>query len=190
MKYIDNINYRKSLDLKILQGEKLSFKEKKWCAENPIFNEKYMEPYYQKDIIKLTPQCSYKIIITVEKFTNSNNMIPIIGTVLGKGEIIANYIICDQKSNKVKTLGVVLTPQTPTTTFILKTENGFVNLQYQCEYFDDKMNLYKIESSIANLSYAMKKIVISDCKSKYICKNPFDDMDDLIFILEWQVLDQ
>ena len=205
MDFIENIEYRQELNKKVAAGKKLTPSEKEWCKTNPVYNGKYTEPCYQRDIIQLSPNSSYNIKVTLEYSPNDNIFfeivdvcspnpevtIPTIGIPWGRGEIKAHII--DQNpeektSKKVKFLGVLISKLRPTSSFVLNSEHGYMSIEYKHQYFKEKMKLYTRESSVLNFAYGMKKELVSDNKVRYTCKNPLADhgvFDDLIFSVEW-----
>ena len=190
MDFIESIKYRKSIDAKSAKREKLTKEEKKWCETNPIFNEKYQEPYYRRDIVELSTNCLYQVTVTLEKFCSG--MLPLIGIPLGEGYIVANIVdinTMQSKKAQTKILGVLLSEQYPISSFTLNSKIGYMSIEYQCQYFDTKMNITKIEPSILNFAYGMKKQELAENKVRYSCKHPLNTemgSDDFVFVIEWK----
>lgn len=193
MNYIENINYRHELLQKESFGKKLTSEEKEWCKSNPIFNERYEEPCYQRDILHLPSNCLCNITTTLIHRTKGVSIIPIIGVVLGKGSIYAKST--DLSSGEIKEictkkLGVLISEERPISSISFLTKNGYMSVEYECKYFDSRMNMYKREPSILNFAYGMKKEEVSDNKIIYRCKHPLSDKNnfsDYVFSLEWEI---
>ena len=193
MHYKDNIAYRQKLLQKTCEGYHCSQEEKMWCITNPVYNELYDAPRLQRDIIQLKPNQKYQVKATLENLNRQDgSIIPIIGVVAGKGEIIptneifdTDQFTSDKKSTKI--LGVLINSIHPQATFTFTSKLGLMSVAYQCEYFDHKTRLCKREMSDgANLSFAMIKNQISDNKITYACKSPCStSFEALVFSLEW-----
>ena len=191
--YKENIEYRASLIKKTLTGGKITKEERNWCLENPAFNESYEEEYLMVDVLKLQPNCSHEIRITVEKYSpQRHEIIPVLGVAERKGVIETTSGLLDLNGNEVpqqqtKYLGMLINPDNPQVCVRFKGEKGLLSVAYQCDYYDERENLYKRQSSSgANLAFAMQKTVISETKVRYSCKSPLGKtFDALIFTVEW-----
>ena len=169
--------------------------EKDWFVLNPTFNPLYDKEIYQKDIIKLIPSQQYSIIITLEHTSvRAGEMFPLIFGITKKDSILfdEDYVVRDNngkiKKNPVRMLGLLNLSDKPLQSLIYKCGSGKIGIEYGCEYYDPKMNLYKRESSKCHFGYAMKKESVSENKVRYNCKHPLSDRYDfgsLIFTVEW-----
>ena len=192
MDYLENIRRRKQISKKVNDRYKLTTEEKEWCAQNPLYNEKYEEPCYQSDVIELLPNHTYRITVVLESCNHLCDTIPLIGVVLGKGEIRAHRL--DSSTGEeiefvTKILGVLISKERPVSSFLLKSKNGYMSVKYECQYFDTRMNLFTRESSIVNLAYGMKKEIINEHKVRYTCKHPLDERNTfkaLTFTINWE----
>lgn len=119
MDFIENIQYRNMLDTKAAKREKLTKEEKEWLATNPMYNEKYTEPLYQQDVIKLCNNKAYSITVKLKSQKENSGIIPVISTVLGKGKITAHKYDEDGTITQfdTKALGVLVSDQRPLSTF-------------------------------------------------------------------------
>lgn len=196
MNHIEIIQQHVALTQKVLSGKKLTKDEKDWFATNPTFNEKYENPIYQKDVLSLSQNTSYNIKVTLEHIDDNVDMIPIFSIVLGKGKIHLESLVLEGGSNNsscVKSLGLFISKEQPTVSFVFETKNGYMRIEYQCEYYDPKMKLHKRETSVLNFGYGMKKEVVSENKIIYKCKHPlaeYGDFSSLVFSVEWNKIVQ
>ena len=194
MDYLENILYRKQLDQKVFDGQKLSAEEKRWCLTNPLYNERWDFPCYKKDIIKLEPKKWHSVKVTFESSNFLNEkIIPIISIPVGEGEIklenfIPNTVNDSVVSKKIKAVGIMINNGRQYSLFSVKSNLGFMSVAYQCEYFDSKMNVYKREiSQGAQLTFGMKKEKISENKFLYYCKSGLGllgDFNAFVFSVE------
>lgn len=193
----ENIEYRELLNHKVILGEKLTTEEKEWFILNPTFNPLYDNEIYQKDIIQLTPNQQYSIIITLEHTSaQADEVFPIISGITKKDSILfdEHYDVRDINGNvkkaPVRILGLLNLLKNPLQHLIYRCGSGKFDIGYGCEYYDPKMRLHKRESSKCNFGYAMKKEIISENKVRYSCKHPLDDRYDfsgLVFTVEWEI---
>ena len=191
MNFKENIKFRESINNKVYEGKKATKEEKEWFAVNPCYNELYDFPCYQRDIIHLKTNCTYCVTITFESSNSCDMVIPLISVVLGKGEIISNFLLTDsnvKNQSKIKALGVLISNENPISSILFKSANGYMSVKYQSQYFDDRQNIYKREASTVNLSYGMKKEYLNENKVRYRCKGRQDEkneFDALVFTIEW-----
>ena len=191
MDFIENIRYRNKILKKCYSNIKISAEEKYWCRVNPTFNEKYDFPCYQKDVIKLLENTPYIITVTLEHLDENKIMIPHIGVAEGKGNIVAKREAENGlKEFSTRILGVMISKDRPSSTFKFIAKNGYLAIEYECQYFDDKINTYRSEPSVLNFSYGMKKEIINENTCRFYCKYPLDEkcnFTSMIFTINWQI---
>ena len=185
MDYKMNISYRRSIEKKVFQSQKLTDVEKWWLLSNPRFNEQFDFPCYQRDVISIPENRETAIVITALSFGDDTKTYRPVISVVGKGWIqVENelYNMHGEKSSHKQTrmLVTLLNPSCTSTLVKVNSKSGLISIAYQCEYYDERRGVYMREvSDGANLSYAMKKQEISDNEYVYLCKNP--SVHDAIF---------
>lgn len=192
MKYRDEILYRKEVIGKVHNGEKLSKQEREWLVTHKVYNEILGYPFLSVDILEIEKKCS--INIKVEECNHNSRIAPVFGIPLGKGEIVACFDTFDRKGEKnTKPIKMLSLDVETKKEFNIEchSSSGLLTIFYQCDYYDDKMKMYKRESSYgANLSFAMIEEKICDNKYRFRCKSPLSDtFDALIFVVEWRQSD-
>ena len=193
MNYKENIAYRQLLNQKVCNGYRCTKEEKLWFQVNPMYNPRYDEPRYQRDLIQLKPKQLYQIKVKIELLNHDlMRMIPLIGVAAGKGEIVTVnplFDIDEKQTEKYSTklLGVLIDNDRPESQFTVKSQLGLVSVAYQCDYFDPYMKLEKRECSDGvNRLFAMNRKDISSNQVLYECKSPLkEDFDALVFSIEW-----
>ena len=191
MDFIENIKQRNEISRKCFLGIKISAEEKYWCKVNPTFNEKYDFPCYQKDVIKLLESTSYVITVTLEHLDENKIIIPHIGVAEGKGNIVAKREAGNGwEEFSTKILGVMISKDRPSSTFKFIAKNGYLAIEYECQYFDGNTQTYRSEPSVLNFSYGMKKEVIDESTCRFFCKHPLDEkcnFTSMIFTINWKI---
>ena len=197
MNFKENIEYRESLNRKVILGGKLNAEEKEWLIINPTFNPLYDKEIHQRDIIQLIPNQQYFIVITLEHTSvQADEMFPQFFGITKKDSILfdEHYEVRDindtVKKAPVRILGLFNLCENPRQCFVYQCGSGKFGIGYGCEYYDTKMKLHKRESSKCHFGYAMKKEIISESKVRYNCKHPLAEQHDfasLIFTVEWEI---
>lgn len=197
MNYKEIIEYRESLNHRVILGGKLTAEEKEWLILNPTFNPLYDEEIYQKDIIQLIPKQQYSIVITLEHTSvKVSEMFPLIFGITKKDSILfdEDYEVRDINGTvtkaPVRMLGLLNFSKNPLQRLTYRCGSGKLGIEYGCEYYDPKTKLHKRESSKCHFGYAMKKEIVSDNVIRYNCKHPLAErhcFDSLIFTIEWEI---
>ena len=184
MNYKDNIEYRNSIEEKAYNREKITESEKWWLRSNPVFNPRFDFGCYQRDIIKFKENRDITVTITSLNCKDKTKIFrPAIG-VVGKGSIKVNSQLLDIDGKAVdcketRILIPLFNETRNSTTVRVSSKAGLISVWYQCEYYDESVKAYTIEMSDgANLSYGMKKQLISDNEFLYHCKSPTDSTDN------------
>ena len=198
MNYKESIEYRKQLNGKYFIKEKLTEEEKYWLLSTPTFNPLYEDAFYQEDAIELTSNRKYLITVRVEHMEYKiDDMIPLFSGITKKDTIYTEDMeVFDLKNNIKKTpvrmLGLLNLKLGKEYEFYYNCGSGKLMVEYKCAYYDPKARLYKSESSICNMRYAMKKEQLTENKARYSCKHALADKNDLngfVFTVEWHICD-
>ncbi|MBR2315080.1 MAG: hypothetical protein IKA56_00405 [Clostridia bacterium] len=187
----EEIAFRNNLLDRIRNGDKVTNEERQWLVTNPVYNERYTEPYYRVDIIKLDSTSVCEVKVCIESIKYENKIAPIIGVPAQKGKILTRDIVVDLYGNEkkfkpIKMLCFDLDMSEPESTVKYKSDLGILSVHYECQVLDNRMNVFVRESSwYSKLDMAMKKQELDDNKVRYFCKSPTDDsFDALVFTLE------
>lgn len=188
MKYRDEILYRKKIFDKVYNGEKLSKQEREWLVTHKVYNEILGYPFLCVDVLEIEKKCS--INIKLEECNHTNRIAPVLGVPLGKGKLMTDFDTFDRKGEKTsKPIKMLSLEFGEKKAFDIECYSslGLLTVLYQCDYYDDKMKIFKRESSSgANLSFAMIEEKIGDNKYRFRCKSPVEDnFDALVFVIEF-----
>lgn len=191
LKYKTEIEYREQLLEKRSMGQRLTEDERFWLVTNPVYNRWHGYPFYNKDVISLRPNILYSIHIKIIEMPDRTPVTITLGVSDRKGKLISDEFLLDIDGNgtKKKTTKVLQfdLDKNKTDYYVkFKSEIGLLDISYGCDYYDERMKLFKKESSsTGNPCFAMIKDVISEVKVRYKCKHPKVDMYDmLIFEIE------
>ena len=197
MDHNDNINYRRSLEKKVFEKKKLTSEEKWWLNSNPMFNERYSFPCLKSDIIVIPKNQEITMHISVLRSEDNTKIYRPVICVVGKGEIKVENQLFDFNMNRctcksTRMLIPLFDENRSTISVRVSSQLGLVSVAYQCEYFDDRMNLYVQEISDGpKLSYGMKKSDVSDNEFVYYCKNPCicdDNFESYAFSIKTEII--
>ena len=193
MNYKENINYRRSIEKKVMEKIKLTDEEKIWLSTNPRYNEKYSFPCLQRDIIAIPKNREINMVISELKNQDKTKIFrPVIG-VVGKGKIkvaveLYDYDMRHCNSKETSILIPLFNRNRDTVSVRIYSELGLISVAYQCEYYDERMRLRVCEMSDgAKLSYGMKRCDISEKEFAYLCKSPTvsnDNFDSYTFSIK------
>ena len=178
MDFKKNIEYRRTLNQKVFEGEKLTDAEKQWLKSNPMFNESFEFPCYQRDAIGIPVNFKTKVIITVLGQGDKTKVYRPFIFVIGKGAIevqgeLLNFLGEKVNYKETRMLIPLLDENRTSTCLTVSSKDGLIGIAYQCEYFDERMQIQTREiSDGAKITYAMKKEVVSKNEFIYNCKNP------------------
>ena len=120
---------------------------------------------------------SYGCILLLEVFDKTKVYRPFI-FVIGKGAIEVQGELLNSLGEKVnyketRMLIPLLDENRTSTCLTVIAKDGLIGIAYQCEYFDERMQIQTCEiSDGAKIRYAMKKEVVSKNEFIYNCKNP------------------
>lgn len=191
MNYQDLINKRAQIMEKVYNKEKITLEERYWLLTTPVFNNKYNNPVYLSDILSLKKNCLYTISVKIISSNCSHKIFPKVGVAGLKGKIITDGLlknidneIVDYQETKV--LVLTIDTNNPSADIQFIANDGLLKIGYSCTFFDPKMNIMKTQESDVNLSFGMKKNIISDNIVEYKCKSVFSDtFDAMTFSIEW-----
>lgn len=178
MDYKESINYRRSIERKVFSSEKLTGEDKRWLESNPRFNEKFDFPCYQRDVLRIPKKAETVITITPICYNDKTKIYRPVISIIGKGVIKVNSQLFDLDRKEVayketRVLIPLFDEKTSSISVTVVSDSGLINVEYQCEYYDELTRLHKREfSNGANLFFGMKKQTISDNEFLYHCKSP------------------
>ena len=182
---------------KVRQNIKISKEERLWLVTHSVYNRKLGKNALNIVIEKVPSKKWLSISIKVESVSYDKRIIPIIGVPGGKGKIVSIHEVTDLKGNTfqnkpVKVLGLLHDDSIPEHKINYYSDLGLISVEYECDYFDDKSNLYKRESSsTGNTYFAMKRQVVDEYTIRYYCKSPMhDSYDALVFSVHWESRNQ
>jgi hypothetical protein len=190
--YKEEIEYRERLLGQAYAGKKITKEERLWLLTHRLFNRITGYPYLSEDIVQLQPKVQYRVIVEIEKISYPDRIIPVISVPGGKGGIKVNSL-CNidgvpvDPSKKVKVLGLLVDANQRETEVTYESELGLLGICYQCDYYDDKMHLWKRIASDCGNELAMVREVISDKKIRYRCKSPLDPIYEFNSVFEFTV---
>lgn len=194
--YEYEIRYREMLLQKVRNNSKITSDERIWLVTHPVYNQQLGFPFFNVAIENLEPNKWYLVRVKLESTAYDDRIIPIIGVPAGKGKIIADFELRDVRGNvslgkPVKMLGFELEQHHMSEVKYLSVL-GLLSVEYECDYFDEKQNLYKRQaSSTGDPSFAMKKEIINNHLVKYRCKSPIgNSFDAMVFTIEWTEADK
>ena len=186
--YEKEIVYREQILQKVRNGIKPSPAERIWAATHPVYNRRLGFPFFNIAIESLDPNKWYLLRIRVESIEYNYRILPIICIPAGKGKIIADFELKDINGNisrgaPVKMLGL----ESKYSEIKYLSTLGLISVEYECDYFDEKTNLHKRESSsTGNPDFAMIRKNVNEHMVRYCCKSPVGDLfDAMIFTIEW-----
>jgi len=194
MNYEKEIIQREKLLSLVRKGEEITSDDRLWLVTHPIYNRNLGYPYLNTDIIQLTPRIKYNIFLKVESLAYPERIIPIVAVPGGKGKIIANNVYRETQNGNVitkkpiKMFGALLDLSHRETKFVYQSDLGLLGVSFQCEYFDDKMNLrIRKSSDTGDPRFAMLREMVAKNKMLYRCKAPNDDnFESLVFSVAWE----
>lgn len=192
MSVAEQIEYRNELLNRASKGEKLSLEERQWLVTNPVYNRKLGPPYTNYEIITLPTTSSYRLIVKIEKVSYEDRVVPIISVPNGKGKILCDFPVRNIKGatsvgKPIKMLGLESAIATGETCVEYQSELGIVAVEYKCDYFDEKQNIYiRKSSSTGDYNFAMLKEQIKHNKFIFHCKNPKAELDAIVFTVEFE----
>ncbi len=195
MNYKVLINRREQIMEKVYNKEKVTSEERYWLLTTPVFNNKYDSPVYLSDILSLKENCLYTISIKIISSNCSYEIFPKVGVAGLKGKIITDGLLKNIDNeivdcHETKVLVLTIDTNNPSADVQFISNDGMLKIGYSCTFYDSKMNIMKTQQSDANLSFGMKKNIISDNIVEYRCKSIFSDsFDALIFSVEWNKID-
>ena len=178
MDFKKNIEYRRTLTQKVFEGKKLTDAEKQWLNSNPMFNETFELPCYQRDSISISENLKTNMVITVLSRGDKTKIYRPVISVIGNGAIKVQGELFNSSGEKVdyketRMLIPLLDENRMSTCVTVISKSGLIGIAYQCEYFDERMQMQACEiSDGAKITYAMKKEVVSKNEFIYNCKNP------------------
>lgn len=191
----EEINYRKEVMQRVINGEKPTMAEREWMHTHPVYNDCKGYPYLCSDILHFKEKTEYKV--TVRVISNLSEMFsaPVIGVAYGNGAItiLSGYLEDSHgkisKTNKTKFLGVAVSKpgDEDTVTFIADLglmEVGFASLQIPKG--SPRVRVLQ-KSSLPYHGLYMRKEIVSDNHVIYKCnKCDMEDCEEaFVFEIEW-----
>ena len=167
--YEYEIRYREMLLQKVRNNSKITSDERIWLVTHPVYNQPLGFPFFNVAIENLEPNKWYLVRVKLESTVRGN-------VSLGKPVKMLGFELEQHQMSEVKYLSVL----------------GLLSVEYECDYFDEKQNLYKRQaSSTGDPSFAMKKEIINNHLVKYRCKSPIgNSFDAMVFTIEWTEADR
>ena len=189
--YEEEIIYREQILQKVRNGIKPTPAERIWAVTHPVYNRRLGFPFFNVAIESFEPNKWYLLRIKVEAIAYDDRIIPIIYVPAGKGRIITDFELEDISGNvsrgvPVKMLGLE-SKQHQNSEVKYLSKLGLLSVSYGCDYFDEKPNLHKRESSsTGNPDFAMIRQIVNEHMVRYRCKSPVgDSFDAMVFTIEW-----
>ena len=190
MNVYEQIEHRKKIMNKVSKGERLTFEEREWLVTNSIYNLQLGPPYTNYEIITLPTTSNYNLIIRIERISYEKWIIPIISVPNGKGKIVCDFPVINLNGKNsvgkpIKMVGLENAVINGETCIAYQSNLGLIAVEYQCDYFDEKQNIYvRKSSSTGDYNFAMIKEQLKHNKFLFHCKDPKSELDALVFTIE------
>lgn len=182
------ITIREEIMNKIYSKNSISQEERIWLETHCVYNRLLGFPYLNSDIIHLSANSEYQINVKWLSATYDGRILPEFRAPCGKGSIITNFPVTDMRGKTttgkpIKALGCLVDKDHKETTFVYKSELGCFALGFECEYYDEKMKLFRREHSTSGYpALVFKREEINETEFVYYCKAPTsDEFNSLIF---------
>lgn len=176
---MDEVEYRERLIKKVHAGQKLSKEEQLWLITTPLYNTKFGAPVLNVDILRLKPNCTYNIIVSLLSNNSGGIIFPAFGSPDKKGKITVRGSLyrkgelCTYKDAYIVAFESLCKDEP--SEFSFKSSTGILNLILHCRFVDNHGLLTGKSSMSGDNRFAMQKQVISDNEIVYFCTSPLND---------------
>ena len=177
---MDEVEYREKLIKQVHAGQKLSKEERLWLITNPIYNTKFGAPVLNVDILRLKPNCTYNVFVTLLTNNSGEIIFPAFGVPDKNGRIIVRNNLyrkgelCPYKDAYMVAFET-LCDNKPSDEFSFKSTTGILSITIHCRFFDNHGLLTGKSSMSGDSRFAMRKKYVSDDEIVYFCTSPLND---------------
>ena len=200
---MDRVNFKSVYEVEVAERERLKNKasngikippeERLWAQTHSVYNQWFgMDAF--NIVVEHIPAKKWLLLkIKVESVSYNKTILPTIAAPANKGEIVSNFKLADiygrERTKKhIRMLGLEISGGCREFEVEYISDLGLLSVEYECDYFDEKMKLNKSEaSSTGNPILAIKREVVNDSTIRYYCKSPFSEaFDAMVFSIHWE----
>jgi len=192
--YNSEIVERQYIKDKIRNNIKITSEERKWLMTHSVYNQKWGNDTLNVAVERIEPNKWHVVRVSVESASYDKRIIPVLSALPAKkGQIVADFEVWNYDGvpvgNKpVKVLGFEFDDNKFEYQVEYFSDLGIFSVQYECDYFDSKMNLNRRAHSCSeDTELAMRREIVDGNTIRYYCKSPVDcSFDALVFKIHWE----
>ncbi len=195
-RYNEEIAFRHFLHEKIANGKKLTKEERIWIETHKTFSARMGYPYLKLDYIELKKGINYLFKVSLISCNYPWMIEPCFMVPNWEGGILSDGDLYDlngkqSKNKEVKIFIPLLRNNKTVFEFTYHSDLGGIRVSFQCEYYDQKMRLFKhlLSHNIEGLFMLREDVdsntIIYRCKGEYAKR-----YDSLVFKVEFNEMDK
>ena len=192
--YKSEIAERQYIKDKIRNNIKITPEERVWLMTHSVYNQKWGNDTFNVAVEHIEQNKWYVIRVIVESVSYDKRIVPVLSALPAKkGKIVAdfemwNYNGVSVRNKSVKVLGFEFDDNKFEYEVEYFSDLGIISIQYECDYFDSKMNLNRRAHSCSeDPALAMRREIVDVNTIRYYCKSPIDSsFDALVFNVHWE----
>lgn len=192
--YKSELEERERIKSKVRNNIKITPDERKWLMTHSVYNQKWGNDTFNVAVEHIDPNKWYVVRVSVESVSYDKRIVPVLSALPAKkGQIVAefevrNYDGVPVENKPVKVLGFEFDDNKFEYEVEYFSDLGIISIQYECDYFDSKMNLNRRAHSCSeDPALAMRREIVDVNTIRYYCKSPIDSsFDALVFNVHWE----
>ena len=200
--YEQEVEQRENLLKKASCKQKLSAEEHLWLETHAVYNCILGVAFLNRAIENVSANKWISLKINIESASFNGKIRPTISVPSGRGKIVPSpfaqvtdsygKVVPQEKiqEGKIKMYTFLWEEHKKKTELGYWSDLGLLAVEYECDYYDEKMRLQMRGVSSFDHCLAMRRQEVDDHTVRYYCKSPIaDTFDALIFSIQWNLRD-